>query len=95
MKSIIAEALHHALSVLSDESHAAVVFMLDDRYDVKLHGLTPINMDDIRKGLEDLFGQSAGILITRMDEYLLQHSAPVLEIKVSPIQRSRDGSLAC
>lgn len=75
MESLIAEALHEALSVLSPESHAAVVFMLEDRYGVKLNGLVPVNAEGIQKGLTDLLGPSAGILFNKMNEYIIQHSA--------------------
>lgn len=73
MGSPITDALHRALSVLSDESHAAVIFMLDDKYGVKIHGLSPVSRDDIRKGLNEIFGVSADILLNRMDEYM-EHS---------------------
>lgn len=76
MKSPLTDALHHALSVLSDESHAAVVFMLDDKYGVKMHGLSPVAKDDIRAGLQDIFGAAADVLVNRMEEYL-QHSVAV------------------
>ncbi|MCI0562980.1 MAG: hypothetical protein MN733_31265, partial [Nitrososphaera sp.] len=65
MKSPLTDALHHALSVLNDESHAAVVFMLDDKYGVKMHGLSPVTKDDIRAGLQDIFGTAADVLVNR------------------------------
>lgn len=85
MGSPITDALHHALSVMSNESHAAVMFMLDDKYGVKIHGLSPVTMDDIRTGLQDIFGAAADILVHRMDEYLLQHSMPASTINVKAI----------
>jgi hypothetical protein len=83
MESVITKALHYALSVLNEESHAAVVFMLDDRYGVKMHGFSPVNVDDIRAGLQDIFGQSADILINRINEYLFQHAKVASTINVS------------
>ncbi len=77
MESLIAEALHEVLSVLSNESHAAVVFMLEDRYGVKLNGLVPVNVVGIKRGLTDLLGPSADILLNKMDEYMVQHAAAV------------------
>lgn len=84
MKDVTIEALHRALSILSEESHAAVMFMLDDKYGVKMHGLSPVTKDDIKTGLQGIFGVAADILVSRMDEYLLRHSklAPMIKVNI-------------
>lgn len=80
MQSLVAEALHEVLSVLSDESHAAVVFMLESRHGVNLNGVAEVDFDGIRKGLTELLGSAADILISRMEEYIIQH--PVAAPKI-------------
>ncbi len=83
MESLIAKALHEVLSVLSNESHAAVVFMLEDRYGVTLNGLAEVNAEGVRRGLTDLLGPSAEILFSRMNDYIIKHASSELDVKTS------------
>jgi hypothetical protein len=79
MKNVVTEALDHLLSVFGKEAHFATVFMLENRYGIKANEST-LNMIDLKRGLAELFGDSADMLIHRMEEYILQNSvAPKLK----------------
>ena len=79
MKSVMTEALDHVLSVFGKEAHFATVFMLENKFGIKANEPT-LNMIDLKRGFSELFGDSADMLIHRMEEYILQNSvAPKLE----------------
>ena len=70
MKSLSLESLHYALALFNDESHIAVINMLEKDHGINTldssHTLSP---DVIRRGLEPIFGSGTSILLKRMEEY--------------------------
>jgi hypothetical protein len=73
MKSVVAEALDDVLSAFGKEAHFAMVFMLENRYGIKVKD-PGFSMIDLRRGLVELLGDGADILVYRMEEYMLQNS---------------------
>jgi hypothetical protein len=50
-----------------------MVFMLENRYGIKVKD-PGFSMIDLRRGLVELLGDGADILVYRMEEYMLQNS---------------------
>jgi hypothetical protein len=70
MKSLTLESLHYALSLFSDESHIAVIKMLEKDHGINmLDSSCTLSPDVIRRGLESIFGTGTSILLKRIDEY--------------------------
>jgi len=53
--NVIAKSLHHALSILDDTTHAVVIFILEDRYGMRIQGQGQSSVEGIVKGLEEIF----------------------------------------
>lgn len=68
MENPTAAALHSALSVLSNDTHAAIVFLLEQNHGIKLTGKDASRLNEIKKALEDIFGSAAEVIIHNMEK---------------------------
>jgi hypothetical protein len=68
MNDQVGVSLHEALSILSDETHAAAVFMLEKNCNVRISGPCVSSIAEIEGALRTIFGDAAQVLIQRMAE---------------------------
>ena len=84
MKSLTLESLHYALSVFSDESHIAVIRMLEKDLGINtLDSSSVLSLDVVKGGLESIFGTGASILLKRIEDYSseqLQLSSGIISV---------------
>ena len=74
--------VHAVLSTFSNEAHAAIIFILADKYNVRVDGPAPSSMDELVVALRQVFGESADLIIYKMNELAMkeieQRPAPAL-----------------
>ena len=66
------EMVHEVLSTFSNEAHAAIIFILADKYNVRVDGPAPSTMVEIVVALRKVFGESADLIIYKMNELAMK-----------------------
>ena len=70
--NVIAKSFHHALSILDDTSHATAIFILEDRYGMRIHGQGQSTVEGIANGSGEMLSSAAQALMINMQHYLAQ-----------------------